>query len=497
MEAYWELEGRFKRLALVEEAQAILGWDWATMMPEGSADARADQLAELSIVAHERLLDPRLEDLLNEAEAADDQLDDWQAVNLSEMRRLWLDASALSTPLVEALSKAKSACELMWRTARSENNFAALLPTFQDVVALVREKSQARAAAFSLDPYDALLDQYEPGMRAAQIDPVFDDLTDYLPDFTDQVIDHQQTTSPALSFKKPFPVAKQRKLNEHLMRVVGFSFEYGRLDESHHPFSGGTPDDLRITTRYDETDFTSSLMAVLHETGHALYDRGLPKTWQRQPVGAALGMSIHESQSLLIEMQVCRSAEFIRSIIPLIMDVFGTGDPALTEGNLLRHVQCVKRNSIRVEADEVTYPAHIILRYQLEKSIISEELRPRDLPDAWREGMLEFMKADPVDDRAGCLQDIHWYGGDFGYFPTYTMGALSAAQMFEAARRVDPSILPSIERCDFRPLYDWLSQNVHSLGRYLTVSELIKRATGKKLDTTAFKTHLRQRYLPN
>ncbi len=497
MEAYRELEGRFKRLALVDEAQAILGWDWATMMPEGSADARADQLAELSIIAHERLSDPRLTDLLNEAEASIDQLDDWRAANLSEMRRLWLDASALSAPLVEALSKARSACEIMWRAARSENNFVALLPTFETVVALVREKSQARAAAFSLDPYDALIDQYEPGMCAAQIDPIFDDLTDYLPEFTDRVIDHQRTNGSALSFERAFPVAKQRELNELLMGFIGFSFEYGRLDESHHPFSGGTPDDLRITTRYDETDFTSSLMAVLHETGHALYDRGLPKIWQRQPVGGALGMSIHESQSLLIEMQVCRSAEFIRSIIPFITDVFGVGDPALTEGNLLRHVQCVKRDSIRVEADEVTYPAHIILRYQLEKLIISEELRPKDLPHAWREGMLEFVKADPVDDRVGCLQDIHWYGGDFGYFPTYTMGALGAAQMFEAAKRVDPSILSSIERCDFRPLYDWLSQNVHSLGRYLTASELIKRATGKKLDTTAFKTHLKQRYLSN
>ncbi|SVC36685.1 uncharacterized protein METZ01_LOCUS289539, partial [marine metagenome] len=399
---------RFKRLALVYEAQAILSWDWATMMPEGSADARADQLAELSIIAHERLSDPRLADLLNEAEASIDQLDDWRAANLSEMRRLWLDASALSAPLVEALSKARSACEIMWRAARSENNFVALLPTFETVVALVREKSQARAAAFSLDPYDALIDQYEPGMCAAQIDPIFDDLTDYLPEFTDRVIDHQRTKGSALSFERAFPVAKQRKLNELLMGFIGFSFENGRLDESHHPFSGGTPDDLRITTRYDETDFTSSLMAVLHETGHALYDRGLPKTWQRQPVGAALGMSIHESQSLLIEMQVCRSAEFIRSIIPFITDVFGVGDPALTEGNLLRHVQCVKRDSIRVEADEVTYPAHIILRYQLEKLIISEELRPKDLPHAWHEGMLEFVKTGPVDDRAGCLQDIHW-----------------------------------------------------------------------------------------
>ena len=495
MEAYKELEDRFRRLALIDEARAMLGWDWATMMPTGGAESRAEQLAELSLIAHELVAEPQLEDLLNEAEVYIDKLDDWCTSNLREMRRLWLHNSALPATLVEALSKATSACELSWREAKSEDNFVGVLPKFAMVVKLVREKAQAKANALSVNPYDALLDQYEPGARAAHIDPVFDDLIDFLPSFTDRVIEHQQTFEPARTFKGPFPVAKQREFSKLLMGVVGFPFDHGRLDESHHPFSGGTPEDLRITTRYEEANFASALMAVLHETGHALYDYGLPKTWRRQPVGEAPGMSIHESQSLLIEMQVCRSPEFIRSITPMIRDAFGTEDPALTADNLLRHWHCVERSLVRVEADEVTYPSHVILRYRLERLLISGELPPDELPEAWREGMREFVGVEPSDDREGCLQDIHWFGGDFGYFPTYTLGALSAAQLFEAAKRDDQNILPSIASCDFGPLYAWLRPNVHSLGGLFPAPALINQATGNNLSTAAFKAHLNARYL--
>ena len=495
MEAYKELETRFRRLALIDEARAMLGWDWATMMPTGGAESRAEQMAELSLVVHEFLLDPRVEELLDEAELGVEMLDDWRKSNLKQMRRSWLHNSSLPSSLVMALSKSTSECELRWRSAKSEDDYSGLLPKFSLVVELVQEKAQAKADAFSVSPYDALLDLYDPGTRTQDIDPVFDDLTDYLPNFTDRVIEQQRTSEPLRPFEGPFRVAKQQELSKRLMEIVGFPFDHGRLDESHHPFSGGTSKDLRITTRYDEDDFTSALMAVLHETGHALYDYGLPGNWRRQPVGEALGMSIHESQSLLIEMQVCRSPEFIRSIAPMIRETFGKHALALNEDNLLRRYHRVERSLIRVEADEVTYASHVILRYQLEKEIISGELLPADLPSAWREGMRKFVGVEPSDDREGCLQDIHWYGGDFGYFPTYTLGAVCAAQFFEAATRDDPKILSGIASRDFGPLYDWLRLNVHSFGRLLPAPALIQRATGKKLGTEAFKSHLNARYL--
>jgi len=498
VESYQELEKRFRRLSLLDEAQAVLGWDWATMMPEGGAASRAAQSAELSVIRHEFLSDPRVEVCLEKAEASIEQLDEWQMANLLEMRRMWLHNSALPASLVSEITQANSLCELAWRNARSENNFSILLPQFERVVSLIKEKSQAKAEVLSLKPYDALLDQYEPAGRTTYIDPLFDDLSEFLPGFTDKVIEFQRRSRPAEKlFRRSLCETKQRQLCETLMKMVGFPFTHGRLDESHHPFSGGTPEDLRITTRYDARDFTTAMLAVLHETGHALYDHGLPKSWRYQPVGGPLGMSIHESQSLLMEMQVCRSPEFIRAILPHISEVIDSGSGPITESSLLRHYHLVQRGLIRVDADEVTYPSHVILRYKLEKMLVSGELLPRDLPDAWHASMQDIVgaKLHIGDNSNGCMQDIHWYGGDFGYFPTYTLGALSAAQFFEAAKNQVSDLLTSIEQGDFEPLHGWLGKHIHSLGCSVPASELIIRVTGKGLTTSPFKEHLQSRYL--
>jgi len=324
---------------------------------------------------------------------------------------------------------------------------------------------------------------------------LFAELMDFLPPLLAEVIEKQSKSAPMTPFAGLFPVEKQQSLNQRLMKVLGFPFDSGRLDTSHHPFSGGTPEDLRITTRYDESDFISSLMAVLHETGHALYEYGLPRKWRNQPVGSSLGMAIHESQSLLIEMQICRSGEFIKFVLPHIVEAFGSTVGKLDLDGLGRLLRQVEPGFIRVEADEVTYPFHIILRYKFEKLLMNGELRVQDLPSLWREEMQKMLGIEPKDDRDGCLQDIHWYGGDFGYFPTYTLGALTAAQMFEAAVQENSNILPSLEEGDFCPLYNWLRPKVHSLGHLLPASLLVEQATGAPLSVDAFKRHLRARYL--
>jgi carboxypeptidase Taq len=279
------------------------------------------------------------------------------------------------------------------------------------------------------------------------------------------------------------------------MAAVGFDFEHGRLDTSLHPFCGGVPDDVRITTRYDEADFSSALMAVLHETGHALYERGLPADWRLQPVGQARGMSVHESQSLLIEMQACRGPEFIGFAAPLIREAFGGDGPAWQADNLTRHYHRVGRGLIRVDADEVTYPAHVILRYRLERAMLAGDLPLADLPAAWNEGLEALLGIRPPDDRLGCLQDIHWYDGAWGYFPTYTLGAMSAAQLYAAAQAAVPEIPEAIGRGDFAPLLGWLRENVHAKGALLSTDELLTAATGRPLDPEVFKAHLRARYL--
>ena len=293
----------------------------------------------------------------------------------------------------------------------------------------------------------------------------------------------------------PFPQARQEALARRLMRSVGFDFDHGRLDVSLHPFCGGVPDDVRITTRYDEADFMKSLMEVLHETGHALYERGLPAAWRLQPVGEARGMAMHEGQSLLIEMQACRSPEFIGFMASLAREAFDGTGPAWEPANLAVFYNRVSPDFIRVDADEVTYPAHIILRTRLEKALIAGKMELEDLPAAWNDGMRELLGITPPDDARGCLQDIHWYDGAWGYFPTYTLGAMTAAQLFAAAKTAVPEIPAAIAGGDFAPLIGWLRDKVHALGSSLASEDILVQATGKPLDPAVFKAHLEARYL--
>jgi len=495
MSAYAELEARFHRLYALRNAAGMLQWDTAAMMPPGGAAARAEQLAALHVVCHGMLADPAVSDLLDRAESERASLGEWQSANLSEMRRQWIHATALDTRLVEALSKATLACEQVWRKARPAGDFAMIKPALGEVLRLAREAAAAKAARFGCSPYDALLDEYEPGGSSAEIDRVFGELARILPGLRERILERQSRTPEPLRPAGPFPVDRQRALGESLMRTLGFEFDHGRLDTSLHPFSGGVPDDARITTRYNEGDFTHALMGVIHETGHALYERGLPPDWRHQPVGQARGMSVHESQSLLMEMQACRSRPFIEFVAPLARVHFGGSGPAWDTDNIHRLYTRVKPDFIRVDADEVTYPAHVILRFRLERALIAGDMTLDDLPAAWNEGMKELLGIVPPSDREGCLQDIHWYDGAWGYFPTYTLGAMTAAQLFDAACRAKPEIPDAIRQGDFAPLVGWLRTNLHGHGSRLSTRDLLTQATGRPLDPKVFERHLETRYL--
>ncbi|MEZ5647821.1 MAG: carboxypeptidase M32 [Alphaproteobacteria bacterium] len=497
--SYRALEDHFRRLSAVDDARAVLQWDLAVTMPPGGAEARAEQLSVLSVISHRLLTDPALGDLLATATTTEvSQLSEWQQANLREMQRLYANAIAVPADLVEALSKACSASEMAWRVARPKADFTSFRPYLERVVALTREAAVVKASHLKLSPYDALLDQYEPGGSSARIDEVFADLAAFLPEFIDRVIAHQSRRPRPQRPAGPFPLAIQQALATQLIQQIGFDFTHGRLDISLHPFSSGVPTDVRITTRYDETDFMGALMGVFHETGHAMYERRRPPAWIGQPVGQARGMALHESQSLLLEMQACRSQAFITWLTPQLQNSFAVpkdGPGVWTAENIYRLYTEVKRSFIRVEADEVTYPAHIILRYRLERAMIAGDLAVAELPAAWNDGMKELLGIAPPDDRLGCLQDIHWPDGAFGYFPTYTLGALAAAQLFDAAVRQIPEIMPGLRQGNFVPLFDWLKKKVHGWGSRFSTDEILEKATGQPLGTTVFKQHIMQRYL--
>lgn len=492
---YQQLERRFHRIKTVGDASGILSWDYQTMMPEGAGERRGEQLATLSVICHELLTAPDVGDWLAAAEANAD-LGAWEKANLREMRRAYVHATALPADLVEATSKASSACEMIWRGARADSDFARLLPSLRELLGLVRQGADAKAAQLGLSPYDALLDEYDPGNRSERIDGIFSELAGFLPDLIGRILEKQAREPAAAPLSGPFPTATQKALGEKLMARAGFDFARGRLDVSLHPFCGGATDDVRITTRYDEADFMRALLGVLHETGHALYEQGLPEKLRAQPVGAARGMTAHESQSLIIEMQAARTDEFLSWLAPTAAESFGGVGPAWSADNFKRHCRKVERSFIRVDADEATYPAHVVLRYRLERALIAGDLDLADLPGAWNDGMRELLGVVPPDDRRGCLQDIHWPGGAFGYFPTYTLGAMTAAQLFAAATAENAEIRPALARGEFAPLVAWLREKVHGLGCLPgSAEELLRSATGKPLDPQIFRAHLTARYL--
>ncbi len=489
MSANLKLQERFRQIASIDAASGILHWDAATMMQEGSATARGEQLAALAEVAHEKLTDPKLGDWFAKAET--EKLEEWQRANLDEMRGRWVHATALPQKLVSELTKLRLRSEQQWRKAKTNSDYAGFLPTFREVIALTREAAAAKAEALELSPYDALLDSYDRGMRQARIDPIFAQLKTWLPQFVGDVIDRQPEVKPLVA---NVPTDKQEALGRAMMLALGFDTNSGRIDTSVHPFCGGAPGDVRITTRYKEDRFTDALYGVLHETGHALYEQGLPQQWRGLPIGDARGMSMHESQSLFVEMQVSRSRPFLKFLLPQLKETFGLSGDVWNEDNVYANLTRVERSHIRVNADEVTYPLHVVLRYELEKELFSGALNAADLPDAWAAKTKEYLGVTPPDHAHGCLQDIHWPEGMFGYFPTYTLGAMTAAQLMVAARQALPELDTQLAAGQFAPMVTWLRENVHQHGSRYSNDELLEKATGEALNPAHFEAHLRARY---
>jgi carboxypeptidase Taq len=411
------------------------------------------------------------------------------------MRHAHTRATALPAALVEAQARANSACEKVWRVARAAADFQAVAAPLGEVIRLTREAASALAPALGLTPYDALMDGYQRGIGAADVAPVFARYQAFLRDALPAAEARQAARPAPLRPAGPFPAATQEALCRQLSARIGLDYDHARLDRSAHPFSGGTPTDVRITTRYDEADFTQSLLGVLHETGHALYERGLPAAYARLPVGEAAGMAAHESQSLIVEMQASRSDAFLGFLGPVLAATFG-GDPApYAPANLAGLWRRIERGTIRVEADEMTYPAHVILRFRLEQALIAGDLTVNDLPGAWNDGLRALLGIVPPDDAQGCLQDIHWYDGAFGYFPSYTLGAMAAAQLMAAALRAVPGLLDALAEGDMAPLLGWLRAEVHGKASLLGFNDLLRAATGKPLDPADFEAHLTARYL--
>jgi carboxypeptidase Taq len=491
---YQQLEAEFHRLYVLRAATGVLRWDAATMLPKGSVDMRGEQLAVLDTDCHTILTAPKISRLLERATANASGLSEWQQANLRLMRREYEHAIAVPNSLVSRLAKATSTAEMRWREARQSSQFDLFAPHLDEVLKLVRDKAQLLGQALKLEPYDALVDGFSPGLTMQSIDRIFSALAQRLPTLIDEAIENQKSYQ-VLPLSTKVSSSKQRILAIEVMQALGFAFDRGRLDESEHPFTGGSQGDIRITTRFKSQDVLSGLMAVVHETGHALYGQGLPAEWRYQPVGQDAGMAVHESQSLLLEMFVGRSRAFVNYLSPMLSKAVGNDDPAWQPDNVYRALNRVARSLIRVDADEMTYPAHIMLRYDLERQLLNGELAVKDLPEAWNEDMHSRLGVRPGNDAEGCLQDIHWAFGAFGYFPSYAIGAVIAAQMMEHMRIELATLDAEIEQGQFNSLFAWLGEHVHACGAAADTLQLVKQATRRPLTAAAWLRHVESKYL--
>ena len=491
--AYHQLRQRFEKIAHFEHLRGIASWDESTMMPSGGGPARAEALASIAEHIHALLTAPEVGEWL--AAVTPEQLaSSWDQANVALMQRRYQLNTAIPADLVNAHAKTCLTTEQAWREYRQHNDWDSFLPHQEHCFNLSYRIAEHQADILGLSPYDAALAQYNRGETVASIDPLFNDLKTALPPLIEQAMAQQQQ-HPTIAFTSTFPTAQQHQLALTAMRMLTFNFDHGRLDTTTHPFCGGTPEDTRVTTFYDEDNLLNGLMGVCHETGHAKYEQQLPPQWRNQPVGEAINMAVHESQSLLVEMQLCRSRALITQLHPTILSLFGER-PELSQDNLYRLSKQVSRSYIRIFADEITYPLHVILRYDIEKALFAKQLRIQDLPDAWDHHMQTHLGLPTQGNfQDGVMQDVHWPSGTFGYFPAYTLGRLMAAQWHQ---QLEQDIGPSeahIQRGDLKPIFDWLKTHIHQHGSHEAGRDLLARTTGQPLSITPFINHIKQRYL--
>lgn len=502
---YAELCDLAKQTATLGSIASLLGWEQETYMPHAAANHRADQMAMLSAMVHERLTSPKVGDLIAACESDPSVTGDPASpdgANIREFRRDYDRATKLPTDLVAELARVGSLAQEAWKSARSKSDFPAFSPLLGQMISLVRRKAECYGVPPSSNGakgelYDALLDEYEPGMTAARVEAIFNPLRKRLAPLISDIAGSKHRPDPTVR-ELAIPADSQEVFARTVLNAMHFDMNAGRLDVSAHPFcSGVAPGDTRLTVRYAGDGFLESLYGVMHEAGHGLYEQGLPKSQKfGQPRAEAISLGFHESQSRMWENFVGRSLDFWQWAMPHARQAFGPVMNEFTTDTMYRAANIVNPSYIRVEADEATYNLHVMLRFQVERAIIRGDLSVNDIPAFWNENFKDLMGLDVPDARRGCLQDVHWSFGSFGYFPTYTLGNLYAAQLWETINEQLPDLGARISRGDFTPLKAWLNENIHRHGRRYRSEELCRMLTGQPLSADPLMRHLESKLRP-
>jgi carboxypeptidase Taq len=496
---YDELIGLVKEAHLVHSTENLLWWDQETMMPSRGVAFRSRQLAQLASIHHRMATDPRLGELISACEGDTQLMADPigpPAVNVREVRRRYDRQTKVPEELVRELAEVTSLAQHEWAEARKDSDFARFRPWLEKIVDLTRRKAECFGWPDGGEPWDALAEDYELGCTAASVEVVFAPLRERLTALVGDLMG--SATRPDNAFNElELPIEQQEKFVRFVSEQIGFDYSRGRLDRSTHPFcSGSHCNDVRMTTRFHGDNVNDALGSTMHESGHSIYEQGLPAEHIGTPRGDSVSLGIHESQSRMWENQVGRSRSFWIWCQPKFEEFFGTATAPLDVDTVYGGANVVRPDFIRVEADEATYNMHIMVRFEIERALMTGDLAVADIPGVWNERYKAYLGLDVPDDRRGCLQDIHWSGGSIGYFPTYTLGNLYAAQFFEKALEEMPDLLEQFERGEFGGLKDWLNRNIHTRGQQYRAAELCEHVTGKSLSADPLLRHLEGKLRP-
>lgn len=489
-DSYKRFIQRVEEIGNLDQINKILTWDQEVIMPEKGIEARSRQKSMLSRLKHRLLTDPEMEQLVDQLE--DQELEEDETAILREIKREHERASKVSEELLEQISQQESECVEKWKKARAENDFSIVSSQLQQLLELKRE--YADQIDSESEPYKVLFKDYEPYIPFERTVDIMEKLKNRLTSLIEEVESSGREIETD-AFKGDFPEENQEELNQKILDLLDFDRERARLDVSEHPFTLGNPFDCRITTRFNQNNLAESLMPTIHEYGHALYQLGLDQQNYGNPLGESRDLSVHESQSRLWENQVGRSKQFWKLILPELKQMFPEQMEDVTVEDCYQSInQYDEDNMIRTEADELSYHLHIVLRFELERKLVNGEIEVEELPELWNQKMEELLGKRPETDAEGVLQDIHWYWGSIGYFPTYSLGSVLAAQVFEAAKQDIDGLEDDIEQGEFSELQDWLRQKIHSKGKKFKTSKLIQQVTGEKLSAEPFLSYVEQKY---
>ena len=487
--SYKNLKILFEEQSLINDISGILNWDMATYMPENSRRQRIKQIKKLYDYKKNIFNVIKKNEFFNKVNEF--ELDKFDKINFELMKNKFDYFNSISVDKLKKKAELSIECEGLWREAKEKSNFNIVKNSFVKLVKLIKEESEILSQIKEKKKYDCLLSKYDRSLDSKQLFKIFNRVEKFIKKKLPLIVNKQKK----IEFHDFLNEEDQFNLSKIFMKQLGFDFSRGRIDKSLHPFCGGGTQDVRITTRFTEEDSFSCFDALMHETGHALYEQGLPQKWAHQPIGSAGGMSLHESQSLFVEMQIIKSLPVSQFIQQILKDKLGK-DPNVWSSEVIYNIRnSVTPGYIRVDSDEVHYPLHIIHRFNIEYKIIEEDANVEHLPDLWNEEFSKTLGLDVHDDKSGCLQDIHWYGGDFGYFPTYSIGAFIAAQLACKVRTELINYDLNLKEGNFKPIIMWLRENIHNRGNFLKIDELLEESTDEKLNLKYFENHIIDRYI--